>query len=141
MTRECVQPLSEEQLLWEFELPLWKRLPAYCSDPSQLRFNGSVLYGGYVAFSARRSEQLPRELQGSQPRILVTLAAADSSLPELYGYLDTYDSSRQHRTRLFASAAGVPGRPHVSTGGRALQEALGGVANVCGMAARGCGVA
>jgi hypothetical protein len=83
-----LQEYDTERQLWEFELPIWKRLPAFCSDPGVLRFNGSALYGGFSSFSMRMSSLLPTVLQSSQPEILVTLASSDGSLPEFYGYLD-----------------------------------------------------
>ena len=85
-----VQDIAEEDNFWEFEFPLWKRLPAYCSviAPQPLRFDGSALLGSTIAFSARLSPTLDDRLVGSPVPLLLTLAAADDSLPEIYAAAD-----------------------------------------------------
>ena len=79
---------AEETNFWEFDFPLWKRLPAYCSAaaPQPLRFNGTVLLGGHVTFSLRLAPSLDERLAEATAPLLVTLAAADDSVPEIYAY-------------------------------------------------------
>lgn len=88
-----VQAVQHEADLWEVDLPLWKRLPAYCStqQPHALRFTGDAVYGGYVAFRARLATTLPDAMANSAyaSPLLVTLASADGSMAEMYGHLET----------------------------------------------------
>ena len=82
-----VQDIAEEENFWAFDFPLWKRLPTYCdsSAPSHpLRFNGTALFGGHIVFSLQLAPTLDSRLVASQAPLVVTLAAADGSLPEIY---------------------------------------------------------
>lgn len=88
MACDRAQMGTVETNFWEFDFPLWKRLPAYCSTPAPqpLRFNGTVLLGGHVAFSLRLAPSIDDRLAAATAPLLVTLAAADDSLPEIYAH-------------------------------------------------------
>jgi hypothetical protein len=85
-----MQAMDAETNFWEFDFPLWKQLPAYCAmaAPQPLRFNGSALLGGHVAFSLRLSPTLDERLAASVAPMLLTLAAADGMLPEMYAVVN-----------------------------------------------------
>ena len=87
-----MQAVEQEVDLWEVELPLWKRIPAHCStaEPHALRFTGDAVYGGYIAFRARLAPDLPDAAAAAEyaAPLLVTLAAADGSMDEVFAHLD-----------------------------------------------------
>ena len=83
-----MQAADAEENFWEFEFPLWKQIPSFCDSSAPdapLRFHGLALVGGHVLFRMRLAPSLVGSpITASTAPLLITLAAADGSLPEVY---------------------------------------------------------